>query len=370
MLTDPVEVPDVKVHHFEDRYVTEAAKVRPSPEALARRPGYGTAGRSIVVRANFFPMDFRPGVKFHSYRLKTKPETNKKGQQKFIMQSTLRKYHLLTKVGYATDGVTEIVTTELLPTNPKPYTCSMNENGKDHSGKSNVYTGPWDVTLELDSSYSPEEMIACLRDHHHREELEKEAPCLRVLNILMSAYAFKDAGTSIIGKGRNKFFRMDRRKQSIDMKGGIEAVRGYYSSVRLGAGRIMLNLNVSHSAFYRPGLMTNLVHQFADLHGQDRELLHRYVKGIKVYALHLESRENGAGEMEKPIKSILGLATPRDGRGHKSEESGHPPEVLRVGSSANNVRFWMEKDGKKGYISVAEYFRKGMSAVYQSLSVV
>ncbi|KAJ5779643.1 hypothetical protein N7457_007363 [Penicillium paradoxum] len=370
MLTDPIEPPNRNVHNFEDRYVAETAKLRPEPEGLARRPGYGTSGRAIVVRTNFLPLDFKPGVKFHSYRLKLDPENAKRGQQRFIMETMLRRYSGFNNIGVATDGATEIVTTELLPEMKHPFTCTMedgNGNGKDSGRKSHAYIGPWKVTLKHESSYSPEQMITTLRDSGHRKELDNEAPCLRVLNILMSAYGFKDPGINIIGKGRNKFFRMDRRKQSIDMRGGVEAVRGYYSSVRLGAGRIMLNLNVSHGAFYRPGRMSNLAQEFVELFDQDRELLHRYVKGLKVYATHLQQRENGAGIMEYPVKSILGLATPRDGRSQKTDQKpdqkpdpkfAHPPQVPRVGSCADNVKFWMERDGKAGYISVADYFKR------------
>ncbi|KAJ5504057.1 hypothetical protein N7463_006931 [Penicillium fimorum] len=348
MLTDPVEAPSSRVQDFEDQYAAESAKVRPVFNTLARRPGYGTQGRSIVLRANFFPMEFKPGIIFHSYRLKIKPEP-KKGQQKFILESMLRKYPLFKKIGVATDGATEIVTTELLPKDSPSFICSMS-NGDGHgSGSSKNYTGPWEATLNLEHSYSPADMIAAARDINLREELKDEAPSLRVLNILMSAYPFKDPGVCIIGKGRNKFFRMDRGKQSMDMRGGAEAVRGFFSSVRVCAGRIMINLNVSHGAFFTPGPLTKLLEEFMIIYKYDGELLSRWLRGLKVYAKHLSPRENGAGLQEKPIKSILGIASPNDGCG-----SSHPPVVPHLGSSASSVKFWKEDDKK--YISVTDYF--------------
>ncbi|CAG8906164.1 unnamed protein product [Penicillium egyptiacum] len=353
MLTDPVEAPNARVQALEDKYVTESAKARPVSNSLARRPGYGTQGRPVVLRANFFPMEFKPNIKFHSYRLKIKPEA-KKGQQKFILESMFRKYPLFNKgIGVATDGATEIVTTELLPENREPFRCSMGDGSGHGSGTSKAYTGPWEATLTLDSSYSPADMLACLEDVNHREELPNEAPCLRVLNILMSACPYKDAGISIIGKGRNKFFRMDKRKQSMDIKGGLEAVRGYYSSVRVGAGRIFLNLNVSHGAFFHEGLLSDILIAFQQVHGNNRELVHRYLKGLKVHALHLDSRENGSGVKEKPVRTILGVATPRDGC-----NGPNPPQVLHVASSAENVKFWMGDEKKGKYVTVADYFEK------------
>lgn len=366
MLTDPVEPPSTRVQALEDRYVTESAKARPESGTLARRPGYGTQGRSTILRANFFSMEFKPHIKFYSYRLKIKPEA-KKAQQIFILQNMLRKYPLFNKgIGVATDGATEIVTTERLPEDPAPFVCSMGNksgHGSGHgSGNSAPYTGPWNVTLTFESSYSPADMTACLEDVNHRRELDNEAPCLRVLNILMSAYPYKGTGIAIIGKGRNKFFRMDKRKQSEDITGGAEAIRGYYSSVRLGAGRIFLNLNVSHGAFFKPGPLLHIINKFVDLHGMNRELLDRWLKGLKVHVLHLDARENGHGVMEKPVKTIIGVAHPRDGR-----NSPKPPRVANLASSADNVQFWMGDDQNGKYVTVADYFLRSMFTVYQSI---
>ncbi|KGO64198.1 protein of unknown function DUF1785 [Penicillium italicum] len=354
MLTDPVEAPSAHVHALEDRYVAESAKARPESGTLARRPAYGTQGRSIVLRANFFPMEFKPNVKFHSYRLKIRPEP-RKGQQMFVLESMFRKYPLFNKgVEIATDGATEIVTTELFPEDREPFTCSMSGGSGQGSGKSKANTGPWEATLTLESSFSPSDMMACLEDISHRREIENESPCLRVLNILMSAYPYRNSSVAIIGKGRNKFFRMDKRKQSAEIRGGIEAVRGYYSSVRLGAGRIFLNLNVTHGAFFNGGgLLSEILIAFAQIHGKDRQVIGRYLKGLKVYALHLDVRENGSGEKEKPIRTIFGVADVGDGC-----KGPNPPRVKQQASSAKNVQFWMgdEKNGK--YVTIVEYFYK------------
>ncbi|KAJ5043482.1 hypothetical protein NUH16_000271 [Penicillium rubens] len=349
MLTDPFEAPSARIQALEDKFVTESAKASPESNSLARRPGYGTQGRPTVLRANFFPMEFKPNIKFHSYRLKIKPEA-KKGQQKFILESMFRQYPLFNQgIGVATDGATEIVTTERLPEDRVPFHCSMGDGG----GTSKAYTGPWEATLTFENAYSPAEILAYLEDVNHREEVPNEAPSLRVLNILMSAYAYRDPGVVIIGKSRNKFFRIDRGKQSMDINGGLEAIRGYYSSVRLGAGRIFLNLNVSHGAFFRPCLLTQIIDDFAVVHGKDTGLLNRVLKGLKVHVLHLNSRKNGSGENEKPVKTILGVATLKDGcKGH------HPPKVSHIAASAKNVEFWMGDEKKGQYVTVAEYFKR------------
>ena len=360
MHTDTIHPPHPEVHRFEDDYVTKNLKIAPLPKTLARRPGYGTLGRAIVLRADFFDMDFKPGIKFHSYRLKVNPDNMKKGHQIFAIEKLLRTYGPFKGIGVATDGATEIVTTELLPDNPPMFTVTMpNGNGHGAGGRraTGSYNGPWNIKLVHKVSISPHALKVCLRDTNYRaskEEIQNEANLVRMLNILMSAYPYKSPGTHIAGKGRNKVYRLDNRKQSMDMRGGVEAVRGYYSSVRLGAGRIMLNLNISHGCFYKPGLLVTTINEFSAMWGQDRDRLNSYVKGLKVYALHLPPRENGTGKKERPIKTIIGLACPGDGPNGRDK---HPAKVKQLGSSANNVQFyWNKEDGSSGFVTITDYF--------------
>jgi hypothetical protein len=345
------------IHNLEDEHLAKSLRTPPDERALARRPGYGTLGRPVLLRANFFDMDFRPGIKFHSYQIKIKPTTIKKNQQIFALEKFLRNYEPFKGIGVATDGATEIVTTERLPDNPPIYTVSMPvAKGRGSGGRKSGenHNGPWDIRLVHKVSVSIHDLKTSLRDNKYQigsDEAKIEAHAVRMLNILMSSYPYKTPGIKIIGKGRNKVFRLDGRKQSFNMKGGIEAIRGYYSSVRLTAGRIMLNLNISHGSFYKPINLADLIEEFRVMFKENREVLDRYVKRLKVFAQHLDARENGAGKMEKPVKTIWGLANPKDG-GREN-----PPHVKRLGSSADNVSFyWKRDDGKSGYVAVTEYF--------------
>lgn len=378
MLTDPVPPPNPRVSQFEDEYVAKSAKKAPELNALARRPGYGGLGRPLILRANMFEMEFQPNIVFHSYRLKFDPPSKiKKRQQTFVLERMLRTYKPFNIQGIriATDGATEIVTTKPLPDDLPLFTISMpnaNERDtgrqqrqrdrRDQRGKSENYNGPWVVTVAYKESQSIHKILSMLRDTNvglivpkdgkgNRIEGPDEASTVRMLNILLSAYPFNTPGIQIVGKGRNKVFRLDREKQSIYIGGGIEAVRGYYSSVRLAAGRLLLNLNICHSAMYRPGSLLDLINSFTELYAQDRERLGPYLKMLKVRVLHMPHEENGAGEMGPPIKSIWGVAVPGEG------PSDHPSRVKNLASSASNVQFWKENsDGTGRYISVADYF--------------
>ncbi|CAG8131652.1 unnamed protein product [Penicillium olsonii] len=391
MFTDPISAVDPKVVDLENKSVAnfladqKAGKARPSDAtgvALAYRPGYGTLGRPLNYRANMFAMDLRPGMVLHSYRLKFSPTDVTRSQQTFIIKHMLRLYAPFVQKGVqiATDGATEVVTLEPLPENRGVHRVSMSTGkGADKSGQRSQRTqeaqserrgssGPWVVTVEYKESQPVQSVLDNIRDPNFRKVVPNrdtsdiegthvtraETNVVRMLNILMSAYPNRTPGTYIVGKGRNKVFRLDDDKQSMYLGGGIEAVRGYYSSVRLAAGHVMLNLNISHSAMFRPGSLIRMIDEFVKVHGENRELLNSWLSRLKVYAIHLPKRENGDGEMEFPIKHIIGCARPGDGA--KDEPR---PKVKDLASCANNVQFGIRKDnGTSEYITVTEYYRR------------
>ncbi|CAG8371729.1 unnamed protein product [Penicillium salamii] len=390
MFKDPIPNPDGRMLNHEDQCVTsfledkKDAKCRLSDAkgvVLAYRPGYGTLGRPLNYRANMFVMDFQPDMMVHSYRLKFSPTDITRGQQTFVIKHMLRLYAPFVQKGarIATDGATEVVTLEPLPEDRGVHRVSMPKgNDNDNTGQRPQHSqrpqrsqqgqgARWTVTVEHKESHLINDVLGGLRDPRFRKVVPNkdtsdaegshgthaETNVVRMLNILMSAYPNRTPGTYIVGRGRNKVFRLDHEKQSQYLGGGFEAVRGYYSSVRLAAGHIMLNLNISHSAMFRPGSLINMMDEFRAVNGESRELLNSWLSRLKVYALHLPKRENGDGKMEFPIKHILGTANPGDGL-----EDKHPPRVKNVASCADNVQFWYEDGDNEGYITVTEYFRQ------------
>ncbi|CAG8932475.1 unnamed protein product [Penicillium salamii] len=390
MFKDTIPNLDGKMINHEDQCVASFLEDRKDPKSrvtdakgvvLAYRPGYGTLGRPLNYRANMFVMDFQPGMKVHSYRLKFSPTDITRGQQTFVIKHMLRLYAPFVEKGarIATDGATEVVTLDPLPEDRGVHCVSMPKgNGNDNTGqrpqhsqrpqRSQQGQGPrWTVTVEHKESHLINDVLGGLRDPRFRKVVPNkdtsdtegshgtyaETNVVRMLNILMSAYPNRTPGTFIVGRGRNKVFRLDQHKQCHYLGGGIEAVRGYYSSVRLAAGHIMLNLNISHSAMFRPGSLIKMMDEFRAVNGESRELLNSWLSRLKVYALHLPKRENGDGQMEFPVKHILGTAKPGDG-----QEDKHPPRVKNVASCADNVQFWYEDGDNGGYITVTEYFRR------------
>lgn len=295
-------------------------------------------------------MFFRPDAVFYTYAVTCKPDAQTKRLRMEIFKKLI-KVRAIAEALPATDGAQELVTVQKLNLESlSPITISL--GGDDDSRK-------FTLTLIKGTSINPHAFANALGNPRAREQVEEEAVAIRIMNMLMGAVPFSDPRVVVKGAARNKIVRIDNQRQASDLTGGIECLRAFFSSVRFGGARILLNLNVNHGSFYHPGPLVNLVTGFMRLYGENRPLFNRYVRYLRVNVIHLPPIEEDG--IKKPRqKSIFGLASPNDGRGEEN-----PPRVPRLGSCANNVQFFEEEKDKSGkptgkgkYISVADYFKR------------
>lgn len=66
-------------------------------------------------------------------------------------------------------------------------------------------------------------------------------PIVSAFNLILAAYPTRSGGGGVT-VGRNKFF-MPGTGPSMSLGGGLEAVRGFYSSVRTAHNQLMVNVN-------------------------------------------------------------------------------------------------------------------------------
>lgn len=324
------------------------------------RPDYGQKGREIELRANFFEVEIQPRAVFYSYRITLKPENPPKRHIKSAFWKLMRSAPF-KNLKPTTDGTTEIVTLIKL-TDLSDIPVSIDVNGNGHDGPaSKIYK----ATPIENGVVNQSHLLSALRERSLQGKLDFEDVAIRILNIIMSKQPYNDEGTVITGKTRNKYFWIDRRKQSSPLGGGLECIRGFYSSMRLSAGRVLLNLNVNHSAFFVPGDLSELFREYQKIFGRDVRLLNRYIKGIRIEVLHLPKTKTPEGIMVYRQKSICGLATPMDG---KKSQSPISPRVAEFGAVPTKVEFFAEdhrgdKAGKSGkpagqWTTVDAYFKK------------
>jgi hypothetical protein len=178
---------------------------------------------------------------------------------------------------------------------------------------------------------------------NHEEYNVNKSVFSQVLNILLNHYAKAKPEYTAIGK-RKSFPTNHGERETSEFHDGLYAIRGFFSSVRPMTGRILVNINVSHGAFYSPGTLQNTMRK----HGLSKlKSLHMFLRLLRVKTNHLppKKNKNSLGEPVYRIKTIWGLATPTDGyiksKG-KWIKTKYAPKVQSFGAGPQDVQFYRE----------------------------
>ncbi len=95
---------------------------------------------------------------------------------------------------------------------------------------------------------------------------------------------------------------------------GLELWRGYFQSVRPAIGKMLINIDISTAAMYRPGPLLSLCYDFlqtqdpaalspsAGLNDRDRLRLQRFLAGIRIHTSP-EDRARGKTRVIKKLTS-------------------------------------------------------------------
>jgi eukaryotic translation initiation factor 2C len=109
-----------------------------------------------------------------------------------------------------------------------------------------------------------------------------------------------------------------------------------FASVRAATCRILVNVNVTHAAFYNEGPLDQLMVAFDPQRRGGKTRLASFLKRVRVRTTHLpeKKKKNKAGEVIYRVKTMVGLATPNDGHG-----LSRPPRVREFGAGPKLVEF-------------------------------
>lgn len=109
-------------------------------------------------------------------------------------------------------------------------------------------------------------------------------PVVSALNLILAAHPSRAAGGGVM-VGRNKFFHPSPVEPPFPLGGGLEAWRGFYSSVRPAHNQLMVNVNVCTTAFYKPGNLAERMQEFWDASFGGRP--NAFAKSVRIKTSHL-----------------------------------------------------------------------------------
>jgi eukaryotic translation initiation factor 2C len=134
-----------------------------------------------------------------------------------------------------------------------------------------------------------------------------------------------------------------------DLGGGLRALRGYFSSVRTGVNRILVNINVATGAFFKEGSLWNLINELGGVNNADQ--YKAVVKLIK--KLNFETNYMTSKDAKGKVK--MG----KDGRPITKRKVHSVHTLSPVSKNATNITFEkVDASGKKTSITVQDYFKQ------------
>lgn len=341
--------------------------------AMPRRPGFGTQGTPIVVYANYFQLTPTKGLSLYRYNVQV-TEVNR--APKLSKLKLKRLIQLLLEQppfsGSMSDFKSMLVTRNRIPDTPLDVVIPFRAEGEDE-----LREDPFNYRITVDDTgiIQVDELLNYLKTSDPATpQFGQPAEILQALNNVVGHFAQSRSDVSTIAQ--NKHYLLDRDPANLRiLGGGMEALRGYFKSVRLGTGRLLLNVNVCHGVFYEPLRLDEIMKKLGTA---KKTNLAKYLKYLRVRRLHLKAKKNRAGIEIPNWVTIWDVATTNDGT-----NAENPPQVKHFAAGPKDVKFFLNavegsQSGKSakspgkaaskkkpagpaaagGYVSVWDYFKQ------------
>ena len=311
-------------------------------ERLPRRPGYGTKGIPVLLWANYFQLIPGKDIKLYRYNVDIDPEVVGRKRQR-LMQLLLSEGRISSfGNGIASDYKSTLICCRRIPAEDLQVNEAVIyrfENEDEPNANARTYR----FKLQETGVFTVSEMIDFLTSTNASAAFAEKHEVTQALNIVLGHHP--KSASSIMSVGANKHFSLQgASSQSYNLGAGLQAWRGYFTSVRAAASRILLNVQVKHSATYEAIPLDQLMDKYASANGPNLYKLEKFLKKVRIETNHLPVKRNRAGQIVPRVKTINGLATSSDGQG-----SEHPPKVRSFGASSRDVEFFLgDQPGSSG----------------------
>ncbi|XP_050370063.1 protein argonaute 5 [Argentina anserina] len=244
------------------------------------RPGFGTAGKKVQVRANHFLVEIRERD-LHHYDVSISPDVPSKKTNKDIINELVKLYaesHMGKRM-LAYDGMKSIYTAGPLPFSSKEFVVKLPEREGRGGPKSKRKDREFKVCIKLANKPDLYQLQQYLLQRHHETPQET----IQALDVVLRAAPSQRY--CVIGRS---FFDPSLGHKG-PLENGLEYWRGYYQSLRPTQFGLSLNVDISARAFYEPILVTEFVKRHLGrndlskgLSDRDCLKLKRNLKGVKV----------------------------------------------------------------------------------------
>ncbi|OAX43740.1 Piwi-domain-containing protein [Rhizopogon vinicolor AM-OR11-026] len=256
------------------------------PDSMPLRPDFGTVGEHIKLRTNFFPVRV-PKASLNEYVVAITPAagtaTRRVKHRIFQLAEQTTAWKLAGMSGtVAHDSSAKLISARVLA---QPLAIKVPYYDDDQPGppakgdKLKEYT----LTITFVQEINTQDLMSYLNgDAQHRNY--NTLPVISALNLILAAHPLRSG----IKVGQDRyFFRSAAVPQTLG--GGLEAWKGFYSSVRPAHRQLMVNVNVCTTAFYTHGNLAVQMMIFRDSTFGAR--MEAFCRSVRVKTTHLGYRK-------------------------------------------------------------------------------
>lgn len=209
------------------------------------RPGYGTRGPKITLWTNYFEITPSQKLVLYRYNVAVQPAaTGKKLSQIIRLLLSLPEYGNF-RDDIVTDFRSTLISRRDLSNISSDVAIRYQAEGEDQP---RAYAPSYQLRIQQTGTFTVSELTKYLNSANLNTTYADKLPVLQALNIVLGHYAKSSPTVATIGS--SKSFSITQATPCQDLGGGLSAIRGFFSSIRVATCRILVNVNVSHGIFY------------------------------------------------------------------------------------------------------------------------
>jgi hypothetical protein len=300
-------------------------------EGNPTRPGYGTRGIKIELTANYVELLPPSNMVLHRYDVDIQPEVAGRKRHR-VLELLLQSSEMAPyKGGVATDFRQTIVSKTKFKHDDDIVEIQYRSEGEDDPAANAVV---YKIRIKYTRTHNISELVNWMNSTDIGQDFGDKQELTQALNIFLNHYV--KSANNLATVGSSKSFSLNQNATKGDLGAGLDVIRGFFSSVRVATCRILVNINVSHGAFYHDGPLPALMGSYGTW---NTIALEKFLKLVRVQTNHLPEKRNKAGQVIPRIKTIFGLARKDDG--HKL---ANRPRIRGHGAGAKDVEFWLDGD--------------------------
>ncbi|KAF9156218.1 argonaute 1, partial [Linnemannia schmuckeri] len=256
---------------------------------LVKRPNPGQAGRAIQVRTNFFEVKTLPDINIYHYDVTITPDVpppvNRRIFDQFVL---LNSKSDLADALPVFDGRKNLFSAKQLPFDSRTFEITL-PGERASPGKA---VKSFRLKVKKAASINLEELARFLKG-----KAAMSNNCLTAIMALDVLIHHKPAMLyTVIARS---FFTPEGK---VMLPGGLEAWRGYFQSMRPGVGRMLVNIDISSTAFFQSGSLIELVCKRAGVREPEGLIrlqdgawrkIEKFLKGLRVKVMHRDASTRG-----------------------------------------------------------------------------